>query len=147
MTTKIGVNDRCPCASGLKYKKCCFRADQQSKLARAEEYTEILLANERQTQWSERLQNLNTYFLERYNRPSINITEIAKSETLGRIGRYYSTKNIFLVCDRNTTTETAFTCKGAKDDEDVMVIYKNRFLQFNWENEKDKAYKEIHKWI
>lgn len=21
---KIGMNDRCPCGSGLKFKKCCF---------------------------------------------------------------------------------------------------------------------------
>jgi hypothetical protein len=144
---KVKVNDRCPCDSGLKYKKCCARADQQTKLAKAEEYTEILLANERQTQWSDRLQNINTYFLERYHRPSINITEIATSETIGRISQYYSTKNIFLVCDRNATTENAFTSKGAKTGEDVMVIYKNKFLQFNWEDEKDQAYKEIHKWM
>lgn len=25
MTSKIGRNDKCPCGSGLKYKKCCLR--------------------------------------------------------------------------------------------------------------------------
>ena len=26
---KVGVNDPCPCGSGLKYKKCCYGKDQK----------------------------------------------------------------------------------------------------------------------
>jgi hypothetical protein len=35
-TTKIGRNDPCPCASGLKYKKCCFES-KDSELGRFQE--------------------------------------------------------------------------------------------------------------
>ena len=144
---KVKVNDRCPCNSGLKYKKCCANAVQKAKLDKAAEFTAYLLANERQGELSERLQSINTYFLERYNRPSVNISNIATSETLSRIAQYYSTKNIFIICERDDKTESAFTSKGAKEEENVMIIYKNRFLQFNWDTEWTAACKEIHRWL
>jgi len=28
---KVGRNDRCPCGSGKKYKKCCLQKESQSK--------------------------------------------------------------------------------------------------------------------
>jgi hypothetical protein len=34
---KIGRNDRCPCGSGKKYKKCCLAADEAADLAARQE--------------------------------------------------------------------------------------------------------------
>jgi len=30
--TKVGRNDPCPCGSGLKFKKCCFKKNEQNPL-------------------------------------------------------------------------------------------------------------------
>ncbi len=30
--TKVGRNDPCPCGSGLKFKKCCFKKNEQNSL-------------------------------------------------------------------------------------------------------------------
>ena len=38
MKMKIGRNDPCPCGSGLKYKKCCMRAQGGPKVSIKDEY-------------------------------------------------------------------------------------------------------------
>lgn len=147
---KVGPNDRCPCSSGLKYKKCCFRTAQQAKIRVAVQFDEMLQANENKMEIkSEQLEDLCTYFLDRYGVSSIDITGIVTDLTLSKINGYYGEKNIILICERNEVTESAFICKGAKpqDNQNIMIIYKNRFLQFNYDTEKDEAFNEMHKWL
>lgn len=143
---KVGPNERCPCSSGLKYKKCCFRTDHQAKINLAAQFTDMLTANENNTESkSKQLEDLCKYFLSRYNVSSIDITSIATSASvLNRINGHYGEKDIILICERNELTESVF--KG-EDNQNIMIIYKNRFLQFNYETEKDDAYNELHKWI
>jgi SWIM/SEC-C metal-binding protein len=33
-TTMAGRNDPCPCGSGLKFKKCCFKKNEQNPLTK-----------------------------------------------------------------------------------------------------------------
>ena len=151
---KIGPNERCPCASGLKYKKCCFRTDQQAKISLAQQFDAMLTANERAEDGmsSERLQDLCTHFTKQYDTSSIDITNIVTELNLNKIHGHYGGKNLVLLCERNAKTESVFLNKGAKtvdqaNHENIMVTYKNGFLQFNYDTEKEEALNELHKWF
>jgi len=149
---KVGPNERCPCSSGLKYKKCCFKTDQQSKIDLSAQFTEMLIANENKMgsgsgSGSGQLEDLCTYFLDRYGVPSIDITGIVTDTTLNRINAHYGGKNIILICERNEQTESAFMRKEAQTKDNIMIIYKSRYLQFNYDTEKDDALTELHKWF
>jgi hypothetical protein len=43
---KVGRNDKCPCGSGKKYKKCCWRKDQTVRTATTDDFIQDFLAKE-----------------------------------------------------------------------------------------------------
>lgn len=149
---KIKPNEHCSCDSGLKYKKCCFKTNQQTKIDLSVEFDKMLSENEKTVIKTENLQWLNSYFLDRYGIYSIDISNIVDNLNLNKIHDHYSRKNIILMCERNENNNSAFSCKGAKslDDlehEDIMLIHKNRFLQFNHKTEHNEALKEVDAWL
>lgn len=149
---KIKPNEQCPCESGKKYKKCCFVSDYNARADQAKDFETCLDANEKNAITSERLNRLNTYFLDRYNIQSINITGLVNNLTLNKIHNHYRGRKLILLCERNTINDSAFKSKGAKtrdqqNYEDIMVIYKNFYLQFNYDSEYEQAMVEINKWL
>lgn len=149
---KVKPNERCPCGSGIKYKKCCSVAEQQAKIDLLMNFSEMLLANEKGSIKTDRLRVLNSYFLDRYGVPSVDISDIVDNLNLNKIHNHYMGKNIILMCERNESNNLAFTCKGGKlldnpDHENIMIIHKNKFLQFRHETEREDALKEIDVWL
>lgn len=151
---KIKPNEKCPCDSGIKYKKCCSKADQQEKLRQVKEFADLLLHTEQKSIQSEGLQRLNTYFLDRYKIPSIDLTDVVTGFNLKKVHGNYASKNMFLLVERNDNNDSAFLSKGAKTlgttesgVEDTMVIYKNNFLLYHSDTEHDDAIEKIHEWF
>jgi NAD-specific glutamate dehydrogenase len=146
MPKKVGPNEPCPCGSEKKYKKCCFSAETMAKMDKIKQFTDAMLAMESAPMEGENLQRLNTYLLDRYGVPSINVTSMVNESNIKRVHANYANRDIFLLCERNPDTESVFLSKGAKPDENIMVMHKNNFLQYNSETEYDSAIAEMHKW-
>ena len=143
---KTKPNEKCPCDSGLKYKKCCHRADRQQRQAAVLEFEDKLSILESKEIKSSNLQRINTYFLERYSVPSIDMSDTMNVGNFTAIHSRYTGKNMFLLLEKNTFNEGAFEKKGATDC-DIMVSYKKYFQAFNYDTEYDDAMKVIHTWF
>ena len=148
---KIKPNEKCPCMSGIKYKKCCSKKIEDDKHALAEEFITLLQETEEASITSDVLQRINTTVLDRYARPSIDMTPLLTSLNMSKIHGYYKDKRVLLMVERNEMNDSAFSGKGAKRSteplaEDIMLIYKNHFLQFHYETEFNDAMKEFGKW-
>jgi hypothetical protein len=143
---KTKPNEQCPCGSGTKYKKCCFQMEQAKQHSDSVKFDEMLLALEAKPITEPSLVRISTYFLDRYNTMSINMSNDIDSGTLTRIHSKYSKKNMFLLLARNEINDGVFNRKGASSNEDTMIIYQGHFQCFNYEKEYNEAMEAIHKW-
>lgn len=143
---KIKPNEKCPCGSGNKYKRCCQLLKFQQQEAKADKFQQLLHDNESKEIMDPELSALNTYFLDRYRTLCTDITDIVDMSNLNMIHSEYRKKRRVLLLKRSDATEAIFKSKNAGQNDDVLVIWKNNFLAFNYEQELDEARKEIHKW-
>lgn len=143
---KTKPNEKCPCNSGIKYKKCCSKKDALAKQQATERFETSLRVLEGKPIESERLSRINTYFLERYHIPSIDMSDTITIGNFTSIHSRYSGRNVFLLLERNENNASVFERKDAADC-DILISYKRYYQAFKYESEYDDAMKEIHKWI
>lgn len=143
---KTKPNEKCPCDSGYKYKRCCQRLKFEQQRQSADQFQLLLQNNASKEITDTELSALNTYFLDRYKIPCMDITDIATAGTLNKIHSEYRGKRQVLLMKRTEATNGAFNSKGAGQEDDVLVIWKNNFLTFNYEKELNDARKAMDKW-
>lgn len=147
---KIKPNEKCPCGSNLKYKKCCSAIEtaqkEMQRQQEVEKFATMLEATKSTPITDDRLLRLQIYFGERYKLPSLNMSDTINAGNLTRIHTHYKSQKVFLMLARNEQNEGVFEGKGAKE-EDIMVIYRNNYQLFNYDKEYDEATKVMDKWI
>lgn len=132
---KIGRNEQCPCNSGKKYKKCCLAKNESEAMEFNNMMTEKLTAGDPLT---EKLHRLNQYLLDRYQIRVVNLTNYLVMDLINRINTMYSNKrNIVIAAERNDVNEKFFQTKSDDEACDMIVIYCNNYLCFNYDNEWD----------
>ena len=144
--TKTKPNEKCPCGSDVKYKKCCAVSDRMEKQDIELKFEENILSMESKEITHPSLQRISTYFLDRYNTMSIDMSDEINTRTLNKLHGIYIGKNIFLLLNRNEANDSVFIKYGACNNDNIMVIYRKNFQCFNYGSEYDKAMSEIHKW-
>lgn len=134
---KVGRNEPCPCDGGKKYKNCCETKDIEALKkgsgfdVRAGEPIE-----------SERMLRLNQYLLDRYQMRVVNVTNMLSTFTVNRINSENSKRDVVVAAERCECNDGVFQRKG-EDVSDVILIYKNNYLCFNYENEWDDMIKKL----
>jgi hypothetical protein len=147
---KTKPNEKCPCGSNIKYKKCCSRSEEEAREAQRREEKEQFAALLKQIEESHiidaRLLKLQTHFNSKYGLQSIDLSDTVNAGNLTKIHVHYKPQRIILMMARNEHNEGAFTKKGAKD-EDIMIIFRNNYQLFNYDKEYEEAIKAIDKWF
>lgn len=134
---KTRRNQLCPCNSNKKYKKCCEPKNREILLD--------LPINVRVSEpiKSERMIRLNQYLLQRYQILLINVTNMLSSFTMERINKVNCERDVVVAAERLECNEDVFLSKG-KDNSDMMVLYKNNFIFFNYDKEWYDMIKQLY---
>jgi hypothetical protein len=124
-TTKIKVNDKCPCASGKKYKKCCMHSDQENKLQPNDEFS---IGH---TISSENCQIVIDKLSEEYaDHQVIDVSNILNQDTYRDIQTRNYYENTIMVVERNHNNYLVLDTRS-RGNENMMVMYKGTYLCFN----------------
>jgi hypothetical protein len=136
---KIKPNEKCPCGSNIKYKKCCSSTDFTKKLDQQdiEKKKDNIIAAE--TVSSTKVKSLMNYFLVKYKLESVDISNNANQ----RIIQKHTSKPVFVIVEKNETNTGLFK-KYGDDMSNVIVFYKRNYQGFNYETEYDQAIKAIN---
>lgn len=96
---------------------------------------------------SPKLFQLSEYFLDRYGLLSINVSNRMTRADADRVYKTNMGRSVILLLERNEHNEHYFVQHGASSIDDVMMIYKQRYLCFDNATEYHKALEEMHKTI
>ncbi len=118
MIKKIGPNEKCPCGSEKKYKKCCYAADEAARLE-----NNVYVESEA---IKESIQILKEYF------PHItfkNVSEKLNSKTYKPLQiQTFANGSTCMVAERCAINEKVFKERDTKDDEyDLILMYKGAY--------------------
>lgn len=142
---KIKPNEKCPCDSGKKYKKCCA-----AEMLRLKQQARDLFAtymNELPSKFDdERLQRVHDMLADRYRIQSLNASAALANWPLQKVNDYYKNQSIMLIAARNGENDAAFRSK-TKNDEDIFMIYRGKYQLFKYETEFDKALDAVKAWM
>ena len=141
MGKKIGRNEKCPCNSGKKYKKCCIMKDIEEK-----QNKNRLFIDGHDT-ISSNLLSVIDYLHDIYrNHKIIDISNCMNIETYQDIQiKNYYLKTI-MIAERNSTNNGVFATRGP-NDVDIMVLFHGAYQCFNYKNlvlAKDNVEKMIN---
>jgi hypothetical protein len=136
----VGANEKCPCDSGLKYKKCCAIKD---RLKRMDELSEIERIYRTGNEPCETVLKIRKHLDAGYS--AIDVSYIINiSNRFGIINANKGEKT-YIVFTRNAETEPIFTVLGSKPIEDTVIMYNRQFQSFNSQTELEEAVREIQK--
>lgn len=120
---KQGVNEKCNCGSGLKYKKCCmiltidppkYRLGQQSSSAK--------------------ILNCMTLFSSLYpDHKMIDITDDLSVDTYRDYQLKNYTSNIVMFAEKTATNNSVFETRINNSNSDIIVMYHGAYRTFDFE--------------
>lgn len=124
-TQKVGRNEKCPCNSNKKYKKCCENKLLLEKLSMDKIYTDG-----HHTTSNSKLIPCIEYLKKEYSSYKIiNITNNLNIDTY----RAFQTKNyyekIIMVAERLDTNNGIFSTRGP-ENVDIIVMYQGAYRCF-----------------
>ena len=132
---KLGRNDKCPCQSGKKYKKCCLIKDQQDKLIIASQFSDGHELS------SDNVKKVHEYLVEEYkDHKVIDVTNILNDDTYKPMQTANYNKSVIMIAERNNTNENIFSSRGP-ENVNLMVMYRGAYQCFediNFELAQDK---------
>jgi hypothetical protein len=119
---KVGVNQKCICGSGIKYKKCCINKQDKFK-------------NNDDGEPSEKIKNCINKLIELH--PTHTIINI--SNNLNETNyREYQLKNftdkIIMIAEKNITNGSVFFTRVDNFDNDIIVMYHGSYRTFQYKN-------------
>ncbi len=126
--TKIGRNDKCPCDSGKKYKKCCMVKNEKEK---QKEMHKFLDGHDTE---SERL--LKTIKNLKEDHPYhkiIDVTNYLNNKTYEPIQIINYKNKTIMVAERNSLNDDVFATRGP-EEVDIMIMYHGAYRCFAYEN-------------
>lgn len=142
---RIKPNEKCPCGSGIKYKKCCERQAMQLK-----QQARDLFAGQMEGLSAEftdeRLQRVHDMLLDRYKVQSLDASVVLADWPLQKVNDHFKGQSIALIAGRNGENDAAFRSK-TKEEEDIFVIYRGKYQLFKYETEFNKAMDAIKAWV
>ena len=141
--TKVKVNDKCPCGSTLKYKKCCMM--KQYTNTNITNITNIT-NNENKTNddaiWrlsetpsSTILESAIELIQKEFNdRVIINITNNLNTSTYEtyQIKNYYT--NIMMIAEKTLTNSDVFEKRSNSELSNIIVMYRGSYRTFSYNN-------------
>ena len=116
---KVKPNDKCPCNSNLKYKKCCFLKKAETKYEVGQSVSSPIVISIIDT-----LQNKykNTRF--------IDISDDLNDDTYKEYQiKNYST-NIVMIALKNQNNSLVFLTRVDDTNSDIMLMHKGMFRTF-----------------
>lgn len=141
---RIKPNDKCPCGSGIKYKKCCEREAMQLKQQTRDMFA-AQMAGLSAEFTDERLQRVHDMLQDRYSMQSLDASIVLADWSVQKVNDHFKSQSVALLAARNSETEAAFRSK-TKEDEDIFVIYRGKYQLFKYDTEFDKAMDAIKAW-
>lgn len=119
---KVGRNDKCPCGSNLKFKKCC-----ESKLSNNNKFKE--------SEGTESISEQLLYCIEKLklNFPNHLILNVSNGINKSTYTSYQMAnmkeKNI-LIAERNNENLSVFTSRTDSIDNNIMILYHGHYRTF-----------------
>lgn len=144
--SKTGRNKMCFCGSGKKYKKCCLTTHIEDEISLSDMVDNPLIYRTGGPLDTDRLKRVNQYLLDRYQRRALNMSEIMTINTVKAINTANANRDLVVVAERNDNTEAVFQ-KHGDENSDILFLYRNQFLCFNYEQEWDIAIKRFNEYI
>ena len=138
---KTKPNEKCPCGSDIKYKKCCSKGDMDTRYNGEEDNFDPKVGHPIS---SDRVQRLSDYFMDRYSMKSIDVSDAICTLNENRIHRANAGRDVCVIAERRESNESLFIKKG-DGNSDIIVIFRNNFQCFNYDTEYDAAMEAIHK--
>ena len=135
---KTKPNEKCPCGSGNKYKKCCLNDDMDKK----EQSTIPHVATEDD---AIKIKRLSEYYMDQYNSTSIDLSNKVTLSNYRKLLNAHVDTSVFLLILRNEQNSFLFTKFKAEYQSQTMVVYKKMHLCFDYELEYQVAMDQIHK--
>lgn len=122
---KIGVNDKCPCLSGKKYKKCCMNNDQNNS-------NKYYFG---QSDSSEIIQDCMDIFKSHYPKYNmINITDDLTPETYVNYQKRNYYNKIIMFAERTENNENVFEPRSDSSESDIIIMYHGHYRTFKYED-------------
>lgn len=127
--TKISVNDKCPCLSGKKYKKCCFMKDIKLKQNEEDKYYNGHDIS------SDKIKFCIDYYMKTYdNYKFIDVSNYINTDNYRTYQiKNYNNKTIMIV-EKNDNNIELFNTKSNTDDNDIIIMFKGSYRTFNAKN-------------
>jgi hypothetical protein len=128
--SKIKVNDKCLCASGKKYKKCCMNINK-----------DIFFMGHKIT--SDNIQNIVDRLKEEYSDHSlIDISNLLTDTTY----KEFQTKNYYektiMIAEKNDNNAAIMETRGILCDN-IIIMYRGAYLCFEYEEFEDELIKIV----
>lgn len=125
MSKKIGRNERCPCGSNKKYKKCCIGKDIEKKDALR---TRIIYGDEYA---SPEMENLADQLKERFpDHEVIDVSKVMDDDTYRPLQMQHYKKKTIMIALRNETNDTVFHSR-CPAEVNKMVLYRGAYQCLN----------------
>ncbi len=126
--TKVGRNEKCPCASGKKYKACCLEKDAQKRSE------EMEMLQNGQPDSTDDTKICMEYLSEEY--PDHKVIDISNLLTLETYRKFqvanYNNKTL-MVAQKNETNQEVFKPRGDPSC-DMMIMYRGSYRAFSLDN-------------
>lgn len=126
MNKKIGRNDKCPCASGKKYKMCCQKNDEKIKnesINKLENGHPISSNNVKDCYGC--LLELYKYY------KIIDISNYLSNATYEVYQKKHYYNKVIMIAERNNTNDEVFKTRGP-ETVNIMVMFSGSYKCFNY---------------
>ena len=125
---KIGRNNKCPCGSDIKYKKCCLKSDTIKEIEEKEKYIE---GHEYS---SENIKKFAEYVKEEYEDfKAIDVTKYLTSKNYKQIQLRNFNRGTFIMAEKNENNAGVFVGR-APEGYDFIVMYNGAYRCFDFKN-------------
>ena len=124
MVNKIGRNNKCPCKSGEKYKKCCLNKEFEKKDSNFDIYKYGHSIS------SQNIQDVVEYLEEEYeDHKIIDVTNLLTPDTYRPMQTINYQKKTLMVAERKPSNEMVFASRGSPE-YNIIVMYKGAYQMF-----------------
>ena len=117
---KVGRNDKCPCKSGLKFKKCC-----ESKINNTNKF--MVGQDNASEQLAECINKLKLKF-PKHN--VLNITDALNNTTYTQFQMANMKEKNILIAERSDSNMSVFMSRTDSIDNNIMIMYHGHYRTF-----------------
>ena len=120
---KVKPNDKCPCMSGLKYKKCCFLQKKENKYDMG------------QKESSEKILSCIKFLQEKFpiNR-FIDISDDLNDDTYKDYQLKNYNSNTVMIAEKKDCNNLVFLTRVDNNKSDIMVMHRGSYRTFNYKD-------------